>query len=75
MSVMWTTSRGNAIKVIFVRFSIFFFLLVSDAYSASGQKCSAQSILFVHENWTKSNVDLLGKIKVKVGLAGDITCS
>jgi len=23
-----------------------------DAYNASGQKCSAQSILFVHENWT-----------------------
>jgi len=25
-----------------------------DAYGATGQKCSAQSILFVHENWTKS---------------------
>ncbi len=23
-----------------------------DAYNASGQKCSAQSILFIHENWT-----------------------
>ena len=23
-----------------------------DAYNASGQKCSAQSILFVHENWS-----------------------
>lgn len=23
-----------------------------DAYAASGQKCSAESILFVHENWT-----------------------
>ena len=22
-----------------------------DAYACSGQKCSAQSILFVHENW------------------------
>ncbi len=25
-----------------------------DAYNASGQKCSAQSILFVHENWRKA---------------------
>ena len=25
-----------------------------DAYNASGQKCSAQSILFVHENWSQS---------------------
>ncbi|CAA3002640.1 probable aldehyde dehydrogenase [Olea europaea subsp. europaea] len=25
-----------------------------DAYACSGQKCSAQSILFMHENWTKT---------------------
>ena len=25
-----------------------------DAYNAAGQKCSAQSILFAHENWSKS---------------------
>ena len=25
-----------------------------DAYNASGQKCSAQSILFVHENWEQA---------------------
>eukprot|EP01094_Clydonella_sp_ATCC50884_P025674 TRINITY_DN6854_c0_g1_i1.p1 TRINITY_DN6854_c0_g1~~TRINITY_DN6854_c0_g1_i1.p1 ORF type:complete len:548 (+),score=223.69 TRINITY_DN6854_c0_g1_i1:122-1765(+) len=25
-----------------------------DAYGASGQKCSAQSILFVHENWART---------------------
>nr|GLL22240.1 probable aldehyde dehydrogenase [Ipomoea trifida] len=25
-----------------------------DAYACSGQKCSAQSILFMHENWSKS---------------------
>lgn len=24
-----------------------------DAYACSGQKCSAQSILFAHSNWTK----------------------
>ena len=31
-----------------------------DAYNASGQKCSAQSILFVHKNWEN---DLLPKLK------------
>jgi 1-pyrroline-5-carboxylate dehydrogenase len=31
-----------------------------DAYNATGQKCSAQSVLFVHENWTDS---LLPKLK------------
>ena len=32
-----------------------------DAYASSGQKCSAQSIMFVHKNW--SSTDLLHKIK------------
>lgn len=32
-----------------------------DAYAFGGQKCSAQSILFAHENWVKSN--FLEKIK------------
>uniref|UniRef100_A0A7N0VMU1 Aldehyde dehydrogenase domain-containing protein n=2 Tax=Kalanchoe fedtschenkoi TaxID=63787 RepID=A0A7N0VMU1_KALFE len=32
-----------------------------DAYACSGQKCSAQSILFMHENWSKSS--LLSKLK------------
>jgi 1-pyrroline-5-carboxylate dehydrogenase len=27
-----------------------------DAYAASGQKCSAQSILFAHENWVKAGI-------------------
>lgn len=27
-----------------------------DAYSMSGQKCSAQSILFAHENWAKKGI-------------------
>ena len=31
-----------------------------DAYNASGQKCSAQSILFMHKNWEN---DLLPKLK------------
>jgi 1-pyrroline-5-carboxylate dehydrogenase len=34
-----------------------------DAYSASGQKCSKQSILFVHENWLNDKVDLMGRIR------------
>jgi len=32
-----------------------------DAYAASGQKCSAQSIVFVHENWVKGG--FMDKIK------------
>lgn len=32
-----------------------------DAYACSGQKCSAQSILFMHENWAASS--LLPKLK------------
>ncbi|XP_015879750.3 delta-1-pyrroline-5-carboxylate dehydrogenase 12A1, mitochondrial isoform X2 [Ziziphus jujuba] len=32
-----------------------------DAYACSGQKCSAQSILFMHENWSKSS--LISKLK------------
>lgn len=35
-----------------------------DAYATAGQKCSAQSILFVHENWEKAG--LLDKIKANV---------
>lgn len=34
-----------------------------DAYAASGQKCSAQSIVFVHENWAKAGfVDKIAKL-------------
>ncbi|KAI4336030.1 hypothetical protein L6164_014606 [Bauhinia variegata] len=32
-----------------------------DAYACSGQKCSAQSMLFIHENW--SNTSLISKLK------------
>ncbi|XP_038678953.1 delta-1-pyrroline-5-carboxylate dehydrogenase 12A1, mitochondrial isoform X1 [Tripterygium wilfordii] len=32
-----------------------------DAYACSGQKCSGQSILFMHENW--SATDLISKLK------------
>ncbi|XP_068648242.1 probable aldehyde dehydrogenase [Aristolochia californica] len=32
-----------------------------DAYACSGQKCSAQSFLFMHENWASS--DLIRKLK------------
>ena len=27
-----------------------------DAYACSGQKCSAQSIMFMHENWEQVSV-------------------
>ncbi|CAN6814425.1 unnamed protein product [Brassica oleracea] len=36
-----------------------------DAYACSGQKCSAQSMLFVHENWSKT--PLLSKLKDLAG--------
>ncbi len=36
-----------------------------DAYAASGQKCSAQSILFAHENWVKAG--LLEQLKNLAG--------
>ncbi|KAK7292234.1 hypothetical protein RIF29_08011 [Crotalaria pallida] len=32
-----------------------------DAYACSGQKCSAQSLLFIHENW--SHTSLISKLK------------
>jgi 1-pyrroline-5-carboxylate dehydrogenase len=32
-----------------------------DTYAASGQKCSKQSVMFVHENWIKAG--LIEKIK------------
>ncbi|KAK4264227.1 hypothetical protein QN277_025435 [Acacia crassicarpa] len=32
-----------------------------DAYACSGQKCSAQSLLFIHENWSKHS--LISKLK------------
>jgi 1-pyrroline-5-carboxylate dehydrogenase len=35
-----------------------------DAYNASGQKCSAQSILFVHQNWSEA---LLPQLKNLAG--------
>ncbi|XP_065047618.1 probable aldehyde dehydrogenase isoform X1 [Musa acuminata AAA Group] len=36
-----------------------------DAYACSGQKCSAQSILFIHENWASS--ELLSKMQLLAG--------
>ena len=36
-----------------------------DAYNASGQKCSAQSILFVHENWADSLLPKLGPLAAR----------
>ena len=34
-----------------------------DAYACSGQKCSAQSLLMVHENWLAADVGLLDGLK------------
>ncbi len=44
-----------------------------DAYAASGQKCSAESILFVHKNWWKSLIPKLKELAAKRKLA-DLSC-
>lgn len=36
-----------------------------DAYACSGQKCSAQSILFMHENWGSSFIKKLGDLAAR----------
>ena len=33
-----------------------------DAYAFSGQKCSAQSMMFVHDAWETPEVDIVGRI-------------
>eukprot|EP00401_Gymnodinium_catenatum_P004873 CAMPEP_0117501172 /NCGR_PEP_ID=MMETSP0784-20121206/23157_1 /TAXON_ID=39447 /ORGANISM="" /LENGTH=558 /DNA_ID=CAMNT_0005296409 /DNA_START=13 /DNA_END=1689 /DNA_ORIENTATION=+ len=38
-----------------------------DAYGFSGQKCSAQSMMLVHEDWNKADVDIVGRLKTKAG--------
>ena len=43
-----------------------------DAYNATGQKCSAQSILFVHENWADGLLPRLGELAGRRRLA-DLT--
>jgi 1-pyrroline-5-carboxylate dehydrogenase len=40
-----------------------------DAYNASGQKCSAQSIMFVHENWSDSLLPRLETLASRRNLA------
>ena len=39
-----------------------------DAYNASGQKCSAQSALFVHENWAGKLLPKLGDLAARRSL-------
>ena len=39
------------------------FVSDQDAYAFSGQKCSAQSALFVHEHWAAPAVDIVGKLR------------
>jgi 1-pyrroline-5-carboxylate dehydrogenase len=43
-----------------------------DAYNASGQKCSAQSVLFVHDNWADALLPKLGELAARRSL-GDLT--
>ena len=48
-----------------------------DAYAFSGQKCSAQSMMFVHESWEKDGVDIIGKLGNLAGQRNleDLTCT
>ena len=39
-----------------------------DAYNASGQKCSAQSILFVHENWAEQLIPKMAELAARRNL-------
>ena len=39
-----------------------------DAYNASGQKCSAQSILFVHDNWAEALLPKLAELAARRSL-------
>ena len=39
-----------------------------DAYNAAGQKCSAQSILFVHDNWADAVLPKLGPLAARRSL-------
>ena len=34
-----------------------------DAYAFSGQKCSAQSMMFVHDAWETPEVDIIGRVR------------
>ncbi len=43
-----------------------------DAYNATGQKCSAQSIMFMHKNWTPQLLPLLKELASKRSLS-DLT--
>ena len=36
-----------------------------DAYNASGQKCSAQSLLFIHKNWEENLIPRLKELALK----------
>ena len=39
-----------------------------DAYNATGQKCSAQSVLFVHDNWADRLLPMLGTLAARRNL-------
>jgi len=44
-----------------------------DAYAATGQKCSAQSILFMHENWAKAGLEQELKARAEQRSLADLT--
>lgn len=54
----WKVLGPDVSEVDFVTFQA-----DQDAYGFSGQKCSAQSMMFVHENWNAPEVDIVRRIK------------
>jgi 1-pyrroline-5-carboxylate dehydrogenase len=44
--------------------------VLQDAYACSGQKCSAQSILFCHSNWSAAG--LMDKMKELAARWGEV---
>jgi 1-pyrroline-5-carboxylate dehydrogenase len=44
-----------------------------DAYAATGQKCSAQSILFMHKNWARAGLEQMLKARAEQRSLTDLT--
>ncbi|KAF5734155.1 aldehyde dehydrogenase isoform X3 [Tripterygium wilfordii] len=59
--VDFINSDGKIMNKILLEVDYVAWVCDQDAYACSGQKCSGQSILFMHENW--SATDLISKLK------------
>ncbi|KAK7836971.1 delta-1-pyrroline-5-carboxylate dehydrogenase 12a1 [Quercus suber] len=59
--VDFINSDGKTMNKILLEEDYVAWVCDQDAYACSGQKCSAQSILFMHENWSRTS--FISKIK------------